>query len=570
MTDRRLARASVHLTAIVAAYAVFAIKFWFLCDDSYITFRYSKNLASGYGVVFNRGEWPPVEGYSNFLWMLLVAALEGVGASIETLIPLMSAACGAVLLWRVWHTLTERLAISRLAATLATLTLSLSPSMGVWATSGLATMPFALLVWLWFETVVFGRQRDWAMAALVAMGVVLIRTEGVAWVVVVALVCAVGKWLDGEDLRTYAMRLLRIAAPVAVAVTMYQSWRYVTFGTLVPNTALVKVGFGPYLLARGGRYVVLFWLTTLTPLLSLAGAWWAVRGPQRGAWVCIALLAIGFPAYGVAVGGDFMPFGRMILPGLPFAAALLAAAFQHLLVQRPAQRQAVVALGAVAVLVGALPAFDLHVVPEGVRGLMHFRLSDKDFYSEWGKWDNMVGNTEGFITRGRALAVVSEPGDAVVSGAVGALGYYSNLLVLDQYGLVTKEVAYRPMQEGPLTQSPGHDKKVDADFFVKYAPKYLFARAVQGRLAAGRMKDTLEHWVVPETVMDRYVPDFVEVPVASVDERVFLLMVRRLRDGEDPAALWHGFTQRRRDLNAALRAEHDELEAELERSSDEG
>ena len=37
-------------------------------DDAYITFRYSRNLAEGLGPVWNAGD--PVEGYTNFLWML--------------------------------------------------------------------------------------------------------------------------------------------------------------------------------------------------------------------------------------------------------------------------------------------------------------------------------------------------------------------------------------------------------------------------------------------------------------------------------------------------------------------
>ena len=42
------------------------------CEDAYITFRFSGNLADGYGPVFNPGE--RVEGYSNPLWMFSLAA----------------------------------------------------------------------------------------------------------------------------------------------------------------------------------------------------------------------------------------------------------------------------------------------------------------------------------------------------------------------------------------------------------------------------------------------------------------------------------------------------------------
>lgn len=42
----------------------------FIQDDALITFRYSLNLANGLGPIWNEGE--RVEGYTNFLWMLLM------------------------------------------------------------------------------------------------------------------------------------------------------------------------------------------------------------------------------------------------------------------------------------------------------------------------------------------------------------------------------------------------------------------------------------------------------------------------------------------------------------------
>lgn len=43
----------------------------FQLDDSYITFSFSKNLAAGNGPIYSHGL--RVEGYSNFLWMVLVS-----------------------------------------------------------------------------------------------------------------------------------------------------------------------------------------------------------------------------------------------------------------------------------------------------------------------------------------------------------------------------------------------------------------------------------------------------------------------------------------------------------------
>lgn len=56
------------------------VYFNYQSDDAYITYRYARNLADGIGPVWNRGEH--VEGYSNFLWMVLLAALRKL--SVDT------------------------------------------------------------------------------------------------------------------------------------------------------------------------------------------------------------------------------------------------------------------------------------------------------------------------------------------------------------------------------------------------------------------------------------------------------------------------------------------------------
>ena len=71
------------LTATVFAVAVFVFDFWryagYLIDDTYISLRYAKNLVDGLGLVFNPGE--RVEGYTNFLFVLLGAAALRLGST---------------------------------------------------------------------------------------------------------------------------------------------------------------------------------------------------------------------------------------------------------------------------------------------------------------------------------------------------------------------------------------------------------------------------------------------------------------------------------------------------------
>ena len=50
---------------------------WFLTDDAFISFRYVRNLLEGHGLVFNPGEY--VEGYTNFLWVVVLAIPHWLG-----------------------------------------------------------------------------------------------------------------------------------------------------------------------------------------------------------------------------------------------------------------------------------------------------------------------------------------------------------------------------------------------------------------------------------------------------------------------------------------------------------
>ena len=128
--------------------ALLAWRFRFVCDDAFISFRYARNLAAGEGLRYNPGVSPPVEGYSNFLWVIICAVFERIGTSITALPALLSALCGAALLTLLFDRLRRRLGAGDLPAFAATLALGLFPPFAVWSTGGLATMPFALLLFL--------------------------------------------------------------------------------------------------------------------------------------------------------------------------------------------------------------------------------------------------------------------------------------------------------------------------------------------------------------------------------------------------------------------------------------
>src|SRR3954463_11179626 len=63
----------------------------FVTDDAFISFVYSRNLAKHGQLVFNLGE--RVEGYTNFLWTVLLAGLLKIGLAPEIMSRVLGTAC---------------------------------------------------------------------------------------------------------------------------------------------------------------------------------------------------------------------------------------------------------------------------------------------------------------------------------------------------------------------------------------------------------------------------------------------------------------------------------------------
>jgi hypothetical protein len=49
------------------------VRYFVLFDDAMISMTFAKNLANGYGLVWNPGESPPIEGYTNPLWVVFMS-----------------------------------------------------------------------------------------------------------------------------------------------------------------------------------------------------------------------------------------------------------------------------------------------------------------------------------------------------------------------------------------------------------------------------------------------------------------------------------------------------------------
>ena len=517
-------------------YSLLTYRFWYNVDDAFISFRYAKNWAMGYGPRYNLGLQQPEEGYSNFLWVVVCTFIEYLELDITFWAPMLGFVCGSLLLYLVFRTLRQDFDMGLGVAFSITLGLGLFPPYALWSTGGLGTMVFALSI---FATAYFLVLRPAGIApyrgALAGVATTLLRTEGIAWSLLIALLGIVTRRLRGEAVwRPVAVYV----AIVGTAFSVYFAWRYSYYQLLFPNPVYAKVGFSPDVALRGFRYVAAFVLTFMTPLLLLpAASCVAWREAPKPVGLALGTLSLAFPAYAVMVGGDWMPMGRFLVPGFAFGALLMGWLVARLWKRLTSRLVVIAVVITTTITVGLLPAWNVHLVPDSVRCIFHFRYT-RPCHTEYEQLEQHVVYTEERKEEALALKERFMPGDSIVYTGIGALGYYSGLHIYDRHGLVDRRVAMQPHES---LRFPGHDKLVSRRFFLENGLTIIFHGTIDGPPPSRknpeyplprRIRMKAEEWRKGfGPISRRYVPEVLPLK-PSPDGSANVLMVLRLIEEE--------------------------------------
>ncbi len=474
------------LALSLAVFLLFVWRFQFLCDDGYISFRYSYNLAAGNGLVYNLGVTPPVEGYTEFLWVLILAVGQRMGLSPEGLSQALTILAGLTLLIRVHSSAQRQFGQAPLSVWLTTLLCASCIPLAVWSTSGMGTMLFVLACYMTVDYLVgFPSGPKLIPACLAASATVLLRADGALWVAFVG-VSGFAYAVVNKD-RAWARTAIALSSASLLVFLLHTLWRWNYYGDWLPNTARAKLGVSSFTVMRGAHYVASFglvfpglllaWLAT--PLLGFG----KLKAPTWIAWASVPLIV----SYAVFTGGDFMCFGRFLLPCLPLLLlAFGASTAPHLDSTAPSKgRPAAIALAGLVLALGLPPGWNQACTRTAWLESMAFRYNARkpdgsvQVRTEREQWQAMKSRAKEWKQLGRAVALHTAPEDSLVAGAIGALGYFSGRRMFDQYGLVSPEVlkANKPKVPKPADRrSPGHDRQVPATFFLAQKPDWLGAR----------------------------------------------------------------------------------------------
>ncbi|MBQ7190117.1 MAG: hypothetical protein IJR99_11945 [Kiritimatiellae bacterium] len=301
----------------------------FVQDDAYISFRYARNLADGFGLVWNIGE--RVEGYTNFLWTLLMVPAFWLGCDVVVwcqVLSMLSYVATLLLVWKLsGNGKTEQTPFRFLPLLLIATNFSITS----YATGGLETQfvtMLAVLAAYLSEKSLDGKWRQPLLLSLVSAAAILTRMDSVLLIAPFWLY-ALWRLLSGQrNSATPSCKRLIIGGLItSVLVGAWLAWRHAYYGFWLPNTFLIKGESNPL---RGLCYLLLFFILYgwfVFPAISL----WTYFQRKRDAVPSLREGGLVLPlrcavflwfAYVILVGGDFMEF-RMVMPAVPFASLLI-------------------------------------------------------------------------------------------------------------------------------------------------------------------------------------------------------------------------------------------------------
>jgi len=482
-----------------------------LNDDAFISFRYAANLADGQGLVFNPGE--RVEGFTNLLWVLVLAAVRRLGGDIPTAAHLLGLVLGGatIVLAAAWpRRLAAAVGADEIAAGawggVAALLLGLSHPFAYHASIGLETplMAAALSAGLLTLRPANGRP-GWISCGffLVAM---LTRPEGLALFgfVVAAFLARSALARSSHHLATAArdmprsvafsriglldvlsstpprpsgrkhhisQHLARLATrrgeksglihcwhvvglgPIVTTGAVYAlflAWRLAYYGEIVPNTYFAKRAALLTDLGSGLDYLGSYLLGGHG---AVAAAALVVLGLHLG-WAAVMRwplpLLAGHALMVVFTGGDFFWFWRFFAPLVPLVAALATVALSVVWKGSGSRVHRAASLAA-AVLTG---------VGLLLPGLARADLVRSTYDAHEGKW----------IMIGERLAQAVAPGSWIALSPVGAIPYYSGLPTIDILGLTDRHIARVPAD--PEVRRKAHQKH-DGAYVLSRRPDLL-------------------------------------------------------------------------------------------------
>ena len=450
-------------------------------DDAFISFRYAQNLIEGKGLVYNAGE--KVEGYSNFLWTMLIAlGMEMNLDPIDTTnaLGLVSFVLTILLFMYISWRFFKEYSPYGVFLPITALGLLAHAHFREFATGGLETSFFTFLVSLGFSGLIFSKsRRGFLLTGLVFVLVMLTRPDGFIFYGVSLLFLILTASSVPKRIWYFLLPLILIFVP-------YYILRYRYYGYPFPNTYYAKSAYlswwsqGWYYLTLYFKAYYVFFLLPVLGVVALIKAKRSLRkitrlplrfNPlQNSVWLSLLFSAI-FTLYLVRLGGDFM-FARFFIPITPFLFY-----WMEVFANRILNRKYLIPFAA-----AVLFATCFYRYPQEIKSLTNKVVDERYFYP---KERIKEAKRQGGILKRYLKNTTAK---AAIFGSQAMLAYYAEfpLTIEGENGLTDKYIAHQPIVE---RVRPGHEKVAPVGYLYQREVNFLFSFGLWVFPPAGDFRD---------------------------------------------------------------------------------
>lgn len=405
-------------------------RFFVLFDDAMISMRYARNLADGYGLVWNPGA-ERVEGYTNPLWVVFMAVfhLFSIPASKMSLLIQISGAIFLIANLFFVKKIAAELSGNWLVTILAVVLTAFYTPLNNWGLQGMEvsilTLILSAVLWISLRYLRTGDFSPW-LYGLLGLSTLIRVDMAVPYLILLGfLVTAV------PDQRR--QNLVWGFGLLVVFLLSQTLFRLAYYGDLLPNTYYLKMSGSSILLRiASGFYALVQFIWSLNWVLFLIPFMVLVFRRDRSVLLPL-LFIVGQLAYSVYVGGDAWEhkggsnrYISMIMPVFfilfVYAVDLIRSAFAGKFQPIKARLQVYTNFGLVVFVLASMVNFNFL---ENFRSLERWALLRQPTFVE--------GNKE-YVRISLALEKITRPQARIAVVSAGAIPYFTDRYAIDLLG----------------------------------------------------------------------------------------------------------------------------------------
>lgn len=462
-------------------YIFHILKYAFVTEDAFISFRYARNLAEGNGIVFNLDQ--KIESYTNFLWVIFLSIgeylLPGHMILISQLLAVLS---GIGVLLQIWRFLYNDVDMLEFLAIWGFLYLILHRNFAIWSTSGLETMFFSFCVTggvITFIKTSCHTPKSYIIISIWFLLAALTRPEGVLFFGIAIMLYFYRFYSRKLDKKHFYKGFAWLIFPFGLVYGIYFIWRWRYYGLFLPNTFYLKASDGVgnlitepfwqvskiYFLTYFKEYSMTWLLPAIIAAISIKRKNHDVLRQNRE----IVVFLIIFLLYILYIGADYMEF-RFLVPILPLTAILGGRGFtvmaKSLFLKRehspPQSLSPIIVFWAIMCL--ALTGYTtIKDVP--------FYFFSKQFHID--TWESLSICHQEMKPIGVALNKYLPEEYIIGLGPMGIVPFYSKHTAIDNYGMMNLDVSlHQPRKRGVR---PGHQKRIPIETLFDYGADVLLS-----------------------------------------------------------------------------------------------